>query len=351
MMPQESYIPPVHEVPAAVFASCGLRLLGIADAAPSGEAAQRFDQWLAQGRHGDMEWLERHARAKYVPANILPGCQSVLITAVSYYQEGDCAAGEGRIARYAWGRDYHKVLGNRLRAAAKRLSGMFPEDRFKGYADTVPLDERYYAAAGAAGFLGRNTLLIHSALGSWFVLGEVLSTRHWPETALDAPRHGACPQGCRKCLDVCPTGALTSSGEMDASRCISYLTIENKGGIPLEYREKMGSWLFGCDLCQEVCPFQLRKQVTSEPDFLAWRAGPGLRPAALLNMDAVRFATRFAGTPIMRTGLWRMQRNACIVAGNLQDLESLPVLQRLAEGTDPVLREHAAWALAQYCRH
>ncbi|MFU8780256.1 MAG: tRNA epoxyqueuosine(34) reductase QueG [Kiritimatiellia bacterium] len=348
MMPPETYYPVVADVPVRVFASAGLRLLGIAAADAAPEASERYRQWLAAGRHGDMDWLERHAAAKYTPQAIVPGCRSVLIAGLSYYQPGVCDGVQGRVARYAWGRDYHKVLGNRLRKVARELALLYPEHAFKGYADAVPLDERYYAAAGAAGFLGRNTLLIHSGLGSWFVIGEVLSTYHWSCTTLDGPRHGACPRGCRKCLDVCPTGALTGSGQMDARRCISYLTIEHKGGIPLALRKQMGDWIFGCDLCQEVCPFQLRRQVTQEADFLAWRAGPGLAPAEILQMDADGFAARFAGTPIMRTGLWRMQRNACIVAGNLQDVASVFGLQRIRCGTDSVLREHAAWALSQY---
>ena len=348
MLPQASYYPVVSAEPAAVFAEEGLVLLGIAPAVADEAAAGRYAAWLAAGRHGDMAWLERHAAAKHDPRNILPGSQCILITGLSYYQPGAHAPGEGRVARYAWGRDYHKVLGNRLRKVAKRLAEQFPEDQFKGYTDAVPLDERHYAAMGGAGFLGRNTLLIHSAMGSWFVIGEVLSTKSWPATVLSEPRHGACPRGCRKCLDVCPTGALTGPGEIDARRCIAYLTIEHQGPIPMALRKAMGDWLFGCDLCQEVCPFQLRKQVTEEKDFLVWRAGPGLALADILQMDETAFAARFAGTPIMRTGLWRLQRNACIVAGNLQDVESRFALERLQQEADPVLREHATWALAQY---
>lgn len=348
MMPQVPFYPPVSEDVATIFRENGLQLLGIADAQPDETASARYKAWLQAGRHGDMEWLERHADGKYDPAKILPGCRSVLITGLSYYQPGECESGQGRIARYAWGRDYHKVLGNRLRKVAKKLAHVYGDDHFKGYTDALPLDERYYACAGGAGFIGRNTLLIHSALGSWFVIGEVLSTRHWPATPLHDPKHGTCPTGCRKCLDVCPTGALIASGEIDASRCISYLTIEHKGPIPHNLRKAMGAWLFGCDLCQEVCPFQLRKKVTQEQDFLAWRAGPGISPVQILTMDKDAFLARFAGTPIMRTGLWRMQRNACIVAGNLQDTASISALKRLCLGTDPVLQEHAAWALKQY---
>ncbi len=347
-MPQAPFYPIVPEDVADIFASEGLRLLGIADANPDAEAAARYQDWLQAGNHGDMEWMERHAVGKYDPSQILPGCRSILITGLSYYQPGNCEPGQGRIARYAWGRDYHKVLGNRLRKVAHRLMALYPQDRFRSYTDALPLDERYYACGGGAGFIGRNTLLIHSALGSWFVIGEILSTHHWPATPLSDPRHGACPQGCRKCLDVCPTGALRDDGQIDASLCISYLTIEHKGPIPLALRKPMGTWLFGCDLCQEVCPFQLRKQVTEEKDFLAWRAGPGVSPADILGMDETAFRARFAGTPIMRTGLWRMQRNACIVAGNLQDAQSLPALYRMRSGKDPILREHAAWALSQY---
>ncbi len=348
MMPQSSYFPAVPADVAAIFQDVGLQLLGVADAGPDAAATARYQSWLRAGRHGDMKWLERHAEGKYDPSHMLPGCRSVLISGLSYYQPGSCESGQGRIARYAWGRDYHKVLGNRLRKAARMLRENYPAEAFKGYTDALPLDERYYACAGGGGFIGRNTLLIHSALGSWFVIGEVLSTRHWAATPLVEAKHGACPSGCRKCLDICPTGALIRSGEIDARLCISYLTIEHKGPIPLALRKPMGTWLFGCDLCQDVCPFQLRKQLTKEDDFLAWRAGPGIWPSKILKMDENAFAKRFSGTPLMRTGLWRMQRNACIVAGNLQDTASIAALEQLRNGSDAILREHAAWALDQY---
>ncbi len=348
MKPQEDIGPPVDAALDLAFREEGLVVLGISSTNTDPQAESRYKDWCARGELGDMQWLERHADRKYHPERIISGCQSILITGLPYAQAGAAGPGEGRVARYAWGRDYHKVLGKRLQRIAKALRCQYPDDDFRGYTDAVALDERHFAEGCGAGFLGRNTLLIHRLLGSWFVIGEILTTHAFAATSRPEGVHGACPAGCRKCMQTCPTGALYASGRMDARRCISYLTIEHKGSIPVELRSKIGDWVFGCDCCQEVCPFQVRAQATREKDFVVWRAGPGIALARLLQMDADAFFRAFAGSPVMRAGLRGMQRNACVAAGNVRDADSYAHLQRLAAGSDALLREHALWALAQY---
>ncbi len=348
MMPQQDVRAPVPPEIATVFDPAGLTLLGISDADVPLPRQVEYDAWLQAGCHGEMEYLERHRTMKYHPERLLPGCRSLLIVGMNYYQDGKPSPGEGRIARYAWGRDYHKTLGNRLRSAARRLAVTHPGERFKAFTDTAPLDERFFAEHAGAGFIGRHTLLISSLYGSWFFLGEILSTRHWPATPPAGGRHGDCPSGCAKCLRICPTGALVAPGRMDARRCISYLTIEHKGTIPLDLREPMGNWIFGCDLCQEVCPFQLRRQPATEPGLLHRQAGPGLALDQILNMTEAEFDTRFAGSALRRAGLRCLKRNACIAAGNTRHPAARDVLRALAAADDPLLAEHAAWALDRY---
>lgn len=349
MMPRIDCLPDLDPALVELFEQCGLVMLGVSGVAlDNPQRETHYREWLADGGHGEMAYLERHAPLKFHPERILPGCQSVLIAGLNYYQDGQPAPGEGRVARYAWGRDYHKVLGKRLKQVAKGLQERYPGEDFKGFTDAVPLDERTYAEQSGAGFVGRNTLLINGLYGSWFLLGEILSTRLWPPSVPADEAHGACPSGCRKCLQACPTGALTAPGRIDARRCISYLTIEYKGVIPVDLRRALGDWIFGCDRCQEVCPFQLRKRVTQEPDFRQWRAGPGISLAAILAMTEVDFKAAFAGSPVMRAG-WRcLQRNACVAAGNTRDPQARAALECLAGGADELLREHARWALEQY---
>ncbi len=392
---RKPYFPSVPAELAKLFRAEGLELLGVAEALPDERSEGLYRRWLDRGYASSMAYLRDHAPLKFHPERILPGTRSVLVAGVNYYQEAegrltsqqaapldgtatahdaygstapgaDTQAGArtkgsgptdgatgaqpaaGRIARYAWGRDYHRLLGGKLKRVAAALSARYPSERFRSFTDATPLAERHYAEAAGVGFTGRNTLLISSQYGSWFLIGEILSTMALPASGPPEGRHGACPSGCRRCLDVCPTGALVASGEIDASRCISYLTIEHKGSIRESLRPLMGDWLFGCDLCQEVCPLNLQAKATGEKDFLAWRAGSSRELAAVLAIaDEAEFTRHFAGSPLMRARRSGLLRNACIVAANLGARELLPRLRERTLDSDPVIAEHARWALVR----
>jgi epoxyqueuosine reductase len=352
MIAQEPYHPPVPEELAVLFKGQGLALFGIAPAVPAPRLEATYRRWLAAGYGGSMAWLERHAPMKFHPERILSGCRSVLVAGINYYQQSSSSPRphQGRVARYAWGRDYHKVLGRRLSKIVSALRERFPGQRFRSFTDATPLAERFYAQQAGVGFTGRNTLLISSQYGSWYLVGEILSTREFPPSGNAGASHGACPAGCRKCIDVCPTGALLGPRKIDASGCISYLTIEHRGSIPEELRPRIGNWLFGCDLCQEVCPLNVRAEVTQETDFLRVKAGQTSDLREILELrDKEDVHSRFAGSPILRAGRRGLVRNACVVAANNGAAGLLPVLRRLTGDADEVVAEHARWAVERLC--
>lgn len=358
MIPRENWSPSVPEDTARLFRREGLNLVGVAPAIVGAEQEAEYKQWLADQRQGTMQWLSEHADLKYRPDSLLPGCRSVLVAALNYYQPAPWPRGDndaapqtatapaGRIARYAWGRDYHKVIGKRLRRVVNALQEAYPDESFRSFTDATPLAERYYAELAGAGFTARNTLSISSSFGSWFLIGEILSTREFPASEPARGRHGSCPQGCYRCIDVCPTGALHAPHRIDASKCISYLTIEHKGHIPVDLRRKMGSWLFGCDLCQEVCPLNVRAEVTSEEDFITLRAGDSQLLEQVLSIETDdEYTARYAGSPLMRAKRRGLLRNAAIAAANTNAQDLIALLQRRATDADEVIAEAARWAL------
>ena len=370
------------ETVARLCARHGLTPCGVVAARRDPAVERAYRAWLAAGHHGSMAYLERHAPFKADPEALLPGCRTVLVVALGYYQTpgrrwtgreeeaaaangaaqpdeaaanglpagaGDPAQPEaqaGRIAQYAWGRDYHKLLGARLRALARGLAERFPEHRFRAGVDATPLLETHYAVAAGVGFRGKHTLAINAAHGSWFFIGELLTTLAIEELPKPAPKR--CGSGCTYCIDVCPTRAIVAPYQLDARRCISYLTIEHRGPVPEELRPAIGDWLFGCDLCQEVCPWTVRAQATPEPDLLTWRAGNSQALAPLLALRShADLTARFAGSPLMRAGRDRLVRNACTVAGNRRARELLPQLRCLTQDPDRGVAEHARWAVAR----
>lgn len=360
MIPREAWSPPVPDDVAALFRNEGLTLVGIADADAAPELETEFKAWLSEQRQGSMKWLSEHAELKYRPESMLAGCRSVLVVALNYYQAAPWARGDnnatpagargpaGRIARYAWGRDYHKVIGKRLLRVVRALQEAYPEESFRSFTDATPLAERYFAERAGASFTARNTLSISSAFGSWFLIGEILSTKDFGVSEPSNGRHGSCPQGCYRCIDVCPTGALHAPHRIDASKCISYLTIEHKGHIPEDLRPKMGTWLFGCDLCQEVCPLNVRAEVTAEEDFITVRAGDSQLLEEILAIETDdEYTARFAGSPLMRAKRQGLLRNAAIVAANMDAQSLRPLLERRAGDRDDVIAEAARWALSQ----
>jgi epoxyqueuosine reductase len=265
------------------------------------------------------DW-QRRAR----PAELLPGAKSVIALAASYYagdslvdyspsEEGRKRKQPGRIARYAWGKDYHKVLDKRLGSLVRYLQALAPDARCKTYVDTGPLLERAIAQRSGLGFIGKNTMLITRGLGSWVFLASIVTTLKLPA---DGPDTRSCGS-CRLCIDACPTEALAEPYHLDARRCISYLTIEAKSPIPESFQSPVGTWLFGCDICQEVCPHNTRIPVTPVPEFQpAAGAGPALNPDDILAMNDSQFEARFAGTPLKRAKRSGLQRNAAVVQHN-----------------------------------
>ncbi len=341
------------------FEAEGLSVLAVTAADPGPEAESAYGSWLDEGRAGEMGYMHRHREAKYRPEHMLSGCRSIILVGLNYYQaepQAEPAAepraeSRGRVARYAWGRDYHKTLGKRLKRVARALAADFEGHRFRGFTDATPLSERYYGAHAGLGFQGRNTLLIHPELGSWFFIGEVLATLPVEETAPQPRMRSSCPAGCRRCIDACPTGALSGPYDFDARLCISYLTIEHAGTVEPELMERMGAWVFGCDRCQEACPLNARVAPTSEEDFLSPIAGSSIELSRLLALesdDEVR--ERYAGSPLLRAKRRGLVRNACIAAANAGAMELLPRIDALRGDEDPVVAQTAEWAAARLRR-
>jgi epoxyqueuosine reductase len=313
----------------------------------------RHKAWLTNGLHGEMQFLDRNADKAYHPELVMAGCRSLLLVTVPYFQNPpesiteSVPFGAGAISVYAWGRDYHKTLPKKLRAVSGKLSELFPNEQFRTLADASPLQERYFAQLAGLGFTGRHTLLITPRTGSYVFLGTILTTMALPILTRKLPVT-ACPTSCRRCADICPTQALSADGMLDARRCIAYLTIEHSGPIPLELRPLLGDWLFGCDLCQQACPFNFRVPPTTVTDFLALRAGPRLSLTEVLAIpDDQTFIDRFGGTALMRAGRVKMIRNACVVAANTKSHDCLDLLREHASGSDQLIAEHAQWAVDQ----
>lgn len=369
--------------------TAGFDLAGIAPAPhssePEGEStAARFSSWIEDGRAGDMEYLKRRDQSGELLRRLvqvaIPWARSVLVCALNYNAAGpnsvdvvsldptrtaglnsiDTAGLDstgtashqaGWIGRYAWsgdeaGRpvDYHDDLLKRLRMVEAGLRARSSCET-RCYVDTGPLLERDFAARAGVGWVGKNTCILNQQLGSWLLLGVIVTSLALPSvdglSVLASDRCGS----CTRCLDSCPTGALVAPREMDASRCISYLTIEKKGSIAEELRAPMGRQVFGCDICQDVCPWNTHAPIASKPGL---RARPELiNPPLdwLAALDGPEFKRQFAGSPLERTKLSRLHRNVAIAMGNSADTSFIPRLQQWAEGSDPVLAESAAWAL------
>lgn len=330
----------------------GFDAVGIAPAEPPPYAGF-LGEWLARGYAGEMGWLARRAAEREDPRRVLPGARSVVVVGVVYDpgpEEQPAAGTAGRIARYAGGADYHDVLLERLRALEAEIAALAPGAQTRSYVDTGPVLERPLAARAGLGWVGKNTLLIHPALGSYLFLGVVLTDLELPS---DAPEPDHCGS-CRACLDACPTDAFPEPYVLDASRCLSYTTIELRGAIPEPLRAPQSSWVFGCDVCQEVCPWNLRAKRRVPPDEAGlraalvprseWRA-PAL--ARLLALDEAGFRALAGGTALTRARWRGLLRNALVAAGNSGDPALLPALRRHAAGEDALLAEHARWALAR----
>ena len=314
-----------------------------------------FTRWLADGRHGEMAWLERNTARRMDPQQILPHAKSIVCLAVSYAKSApDRASGirppatahaaSGVIARYAQFADYHDVIEARLKELTTfldQLGGV--GTRSLWYVDTGPLLERDLAQRAGLGFVGKHTNLISRGLGNWIFLSEIITTL---ELSPDAPENNHCGR-CTACLTACPTQAITAPFQLDARRCISYLTIELKGSIPVEFRAAIGDRIYGCDDCLAACPWnrfaregslmkEHRRQNFDRPDLLQ-----------LLALDDTGFKKRFAGTPMLRTKRRGLLRNVCVALGNVGDRSALPALEKARHDPEPLIQEHATWAMEQ----
>jgi epoxyqueuosine reductase len=328
----------------------GLDRAGVAALSPP-EHGGAFLRWLERGDQGGMEYLSRRIEARLDPATILPGARSALVVALQYHplsiEDGKEAEPGGdlwpRVARYARGRDYHDVLGERLKALARRIAEAFPGTESRPYVDTGPVLERELAARAGLGALGKNTNLLHPEGGSWFLLGELFLTL---DLDPDLPLADLCGS-CTRCLEACPTGALPEPYRLDSNRCISYWTIEHRGPLPEAARGMVGEWVFGCDVCQEVCPWNAAPMGTRHPELALPPERAELDLARLLHLSREEYVERFRGSPMKRPKLSGLQRNAAVAMGNRRDPRYVPDLVRALVEGEALVRRHAAWALGQ----
>ena len=320
--------------------------------ARSPEHADAFRQWLAEGRHGGMAYLERTVERRLNPELVLPGAQSILLLAISYHRSetdpavhsGEGAGLRGVVARYARHRDYHDVLGPPLIALKEFVNELGGTGtRSLEYIDTGPVLERDLAHRAGIGFVGKHTNLISRELGNWFFLGSILTTLRLEPDVAAVNRCGT----CTRCMVACPTGAITEPFRLDARRCISYLTIEHRGSIPVELRPAIGDRIFGCDDCLAVCPWN---RFAREGRLMREAYRPGLdRPSLLelLNMDDTTFRAAFRGTPFERTKRRGLLRNVAVALGNTGDGRALGALERATGDPEPLIAEHAQWGIDQ----
>ncbi len=346
--------------------AAGFELIGWTPTGPAPHGAD-LERWLDSGYHGEMTYLADRRHERLHANHLSPIANSVLVFAVRYPSGAAPSrahdASMGRFARYAWGDDYHDSVKPQLFALDAAIRDVTGRKALgKACVDTAPILERDFAAAARLGFIGRNTCLIRKGLGSWTFLAELLIPERIIEepgliaagggAIVNDPGRGSCGK-CTRCLDACPTGALVAPYTLDARRCISYLTIELRGPIPRRLRPLMGNWVFGCDVCQEVCPYNRtastsvsRMPALSEPTIRRMEDGM-ISLLDLLRMGESDFRLRFRGSPVMRANRRGLVRNACVAAGNSRDPGALADLRLLLSDAEVLLRGHAAWALGR----
>jgi epoxyqueuosine reductase len=361
----------LSDIVAEAAAEAGFSAAGIAAVPEPGSAEdyaelRLIEPWIEDGRAGEMEYLKRRDDAgRLLRSSLriaLPWARSVIVCAANYNSSAPksiepASPEQGWIARYAWTShssredgvrpsDYHKVLLRRLKVIEGKLKGSLGEFESRCYVDTGPVVERIYAKYAGIGWTGKNTCILNQKLGSWLFLGVIATSIEVPKTAVAEVPADRCGS-CRRCIDACPTGALTAPYQMDAGLCISYLTIEKRGGIPVELRAQMGRQVFGCDICQDVCPWN-RKAPASADSELQTR-GELVNPALewLAELDEAGFARTFFGSPVKRAKFFGLRRNVAIAMGNSGLVEFLPRLREWRESDEKALADAAAWAIAQ----
>ncbi len=305
----------------------------------------RFHEWLQAGYGGEMHYLAERRDAYAHPTHVLEGARSILLLALNYRTSDPTAtqSGEGRVSRYAWGSvDYHDLIHPRLRQLAAWLRDQVPGAHVRGVVDTAPLLEREFAQLAGLGWVGKNTLLLSRSLGSWFFLAALLTDL---TLDYDEPYEADHCGTCRACLDACPTDAFPRPYVLDATRCISYLTIELRSAVPGEMREGLGDWLFVCDICQHVLPWNSRAPKASEPGFRPQADADPVELGRLFDLDDAAFRARFRRTPLWRAKRRGILRNAAIVLGNQRASSAIEALRRGVDDEDPMVQEACTWAL------
>jgi epoxyqueuosine reductase len=320
--------------------ACGFDICRFAKARRATHA-DAYLEWVAEGQHGDMAWMERNQDRRCDPREVLPGCATVICLGLNYFPGESPGHDDYRIARYAWNDDYHDGIGERLKKLDAYLQTLGGTQRY--YVDTGPVLERDFATDAGLGWNGKSTVQIHRQFGTWLFLAEILTTLAIPA---DEPFGDHCGK-CTRCLDACPTQAIVSPHRVDARRCISYLTIENKESIPLEFRRAIGHRIYGCDDCLTACPWNRFAQISNEIQFHAREEVFRHSLRDFLSFDDETFRRVFAKSPIKRIKRHRFLRNVCVALGNTGTSDDLPALQRTAEDEDPVIAEHALWAVGE----
>jgi epoxyqueuosine reductase len=323
----------------------GFDLAGVCPAVPAA-GYERLRDWLSQGFAGEMHYLAKRETAYAHPRHVLDGVRSLVVLAMNYRTAEPAASkpGQGRISRYAWGTDYHDLIHDRLEELAEALRASVPTALVRGVVDTAPLLEREFAQLAGLGWIGKNTLVLNREIGSWFFLAVLLTDL---ELEFDAPHVTDHCGTCTACLDACPTQAFVAPYVLDSRRCISYLTIELRKPVPIELRPGLGDWVFGCDVCQDVCPWNRRAPVSSEP---ALQPDEGSRPIELIPLFALddeEFKARFRHSPVWRAKRRGLLRNAALVLGNQHCRDAVPALIAGLADAEPQVRGACAWALGQ----
>ncbi len=340
----------------SLLRGAGFDLVGIA-AAVSPTGYDRLLDWVTAGHAADMDWVQRRLSAYQHPDGVMPGTKSVIMAGMNYFQGPDESAGTGaaatdraegdvRVARYAWGSvDYHDLLKARLKPVAASIRHEMPEARTRIVVDTAPLLERDFARVAGIGWFGKNTMLISRQMGSWFLLGAILTDAELQyDNAFEVDHCGT----CTRCLDACPTQAFPEPGVLDARRCISYQTIENRfQPVPEGLREGHGNWLFGCDVCQDVCPWNRFAKHSDESGFQKRAELHGLDCLAILDLNEQDFQKLFGKTPLSRSGRAGLLRNAAIVLGNTGNQFAVISLKVALGDHEHLVRGAAAWALGR----
>lgn len=332
------------------------RELGFADVGIAGTDLGHdeayLERWLADGHHGEMDYMARHGTRRSRPAELEPGTLRVVSVRMDYIPPGTANAwgvihdGEkAYVARYALGRDYHKVIRNRLQKLAARITERVGDFAYRAYVDSAPVLEKALARNAGLGWIGKHTILINKRAGSYFFLGELYTNLPLP---IDEPASAHCGS-CRRCIDICPTQAIVAPYRLDARKCISYLTIELKGSIPEELRAPMGNRVFGCDDCQLICPWNKFAQDATEPDFAPRHSLDGAKLVELFGWSEETFLSRTEGMAIRRTGYEGWLRNLAVGLGNAPtSTDVVSALQSRAHHASDVVREHVAWAMKQH---